>query len=369
MKLTALIGLAIFICIPSLALAATGEEHCAPATLPKASINTALSQLFATQYGPGWIGGDSTYSARLPDGRMVFTFSDTLVGTAKEDGTASITGMPRNSLLVGPLDALVPVYPGTQEAPQSFIPAREEGKWFWAFGTYVENDALLIFVNEFDAGNFFGRFTGKSGIAMIDIPEGKLPRFNRLILLPDAADTAWGRAVLEDGNYRYIYGMATKPGSDAFSGMKIARVPRGQGTQTELWHYWNGGEWQPNAQEAAVLPTTNELDGVMKMPAKLGKGYMAVSIPFGVFTDTVLQLSFACSPQGPWSAPATIYTLPEITGPQAYKNEIAYLPTVHPELGEAGRIIVSYNINTTDGFAAYKSNIHVYQPRFLTLSY
>lgn len=372
MKLGTFIELAILICISGLAQAATGEEHCPPATLPKASVNTALSQLFATQYGPGWIGGDSTYSARLPDGRMVFTFSDTLVGTAKEDGTASITGMPRNSLLVGSLDALVPVYSGTLEAPQSLIPAREAGKWFWAFAAYVENRELFIFVNEFDDGNIFGRFTGKSGIAVFDtsgdsVSKITLPRYKRLIPLPDDPHTAWGRAVLKEEGYTYIYG--TAPASDTFSGMKVARVPQGKSTQTKEWRYWNGKEWGSDAAEAVILPTTNELDGVMKMPAKLGKGYMAVSIPFGVFTDTVLQLSFACSPQGPWSAPATIYTLPEITGPQAYKNEIAYLPTIHPELGEAGRIIVSYNINTTDGFAAYKSNIHVYQPRFLTLEY
>lgn len=367
MKLKVMIWLALFICLQLPVYAS--EKQCAPATLPQVSVNADLSQRFATLYGPGWIGGDSTYSARLPDGRLVFVFSDTFIGTAEESGKASIIGMPRNSLLVGSLDALASVYSGTQEAPQSLIPAREGGKWFWAFATYVENNNLLVFVNEFDAGNVFGRFTGKSGIAVIDVPKGKTPQYNRVTLLPDDMHTAWGRAVLSEKGYRYVYGIAMNPASDAFSGMKIARIPDGKSTQMGQWQYWNGREWGKNAQDAAVVPTVNELDGVMKMPAKMGTGYMAVSIPAGVFTDTVFQLSFACSPQGPWSKPETVYTLPEITGPQAYKNEIAYLPTVHPELSEAGRIVVSYNINTTDGLAAYQNNIRIYQPRFLTLQY
>lgn len=367
MNITTLISIVIFSCISCLAPASANDKHCAPSTLPKASINKTLSEQFARLHGPGWIGGDSTYSTRLPDGRLVFVFSDTFIGTSKEDGKAFITGMPRNSLLVGLPGNLASIYSGTFDAPQSFIPAKEEGKWFWAFATYVENDALLVFVNEFDAGNVFGRFVGKSGIAVIDTPTGKLPSYNRMILLPDDMHTAWGRAVLKEEGYMYIYG--TVPASDTFSGMKIARVPHGKSTEIEQWRYWNGKDWSKNAQEAIVLPTTNELDGVMRMPEKMGKGYMAVSIPHGVFTDTVFQLSFACSPQGPWSMPVTVYTLPEITGPHAYKNEIAYLPTVHPELSEAGRIIVSYNINTTDGLVAYQNNIRVYQPRFLTLHY
>lgn len=49
---------------------------------------------------------------------------------------------------------------------------------------------------------------------------------------------------------------------------------------------------------------------------------------------------------GPWSAPAPVYTIPQIT---QYTDEIAYIPTFHPELSGAGGMVISYNINTTSG--------------------
>lgn len=358
-----------FIAVVSTMSLSAEANDCKPDKLPQASINHSWSKLFAGQAGPGWIGGDSTYSARLPDGRLAFVFSDTLIGTADQNGKSTLTGMPRNSMLVGSLEKLVPAYSGNYQAPKSLIPEPAKDKWFWAFATYVENGRQLVFVNEFDASNMFGHFTGTNAIAVMNVPEGELPQFSHLVPLPKDAKTAWGRAIVPDGNFVFVYGTNHDAASGAFHGMKIARIPKGKMVSVEAWQYWDGADWVSNSQNAIVVKTFNELDGVMKQPVRMGNGYMAVSIPFGVFDDTVLQLSFACNPQGPWSKPETIHTLPEITGPNAYKNEIAYLPTMHPELGDERSIIVSYNINTTDGFAAYKKNIHIYQPRFLTLKY
>ena len=50
--------------------------------------DTSLDSVFANQQGPGWIGGDATYSTALPNGQEAFAFSDTLVGTAQPSGTA-----------------------------------------------------------------------------------------------------------------------------------------------------------------------------------------------------------------------------------------------------------------------------------------
>lgn len=363
MKLRQVITAFLCMVVPAAAYAGT----CAPETLPEASVNALWSEAFAKQSGPGWIGGDSTYSTRLPDGRTVFVFSDTFIGTAKPDGTSAIKGMPHNSLLVGMADSLASVYSGTYDAPKSLIPERKTDTWFWAFATYIEKDKQLVFINEFDAGNVFGHFTGTSGMAVLDIPKGGVPQFSHTVLLPSDANTAWGRAILQEGEYLYAYGANSDPDKGTFYGMKVARIPQGKSTQTESWRYWNGEGWVDSLKNARTVYSGNELNGVMKQPAWMGKGYMAVSIPWGVFHDTVLQLSFACDPQGPWSKPETVYTLPEITGPQAYKNQIAYLPTFHPGLGDADTVVASYNINTTNGLKAYLDNIHIYQPRFLTL--
>src|SRR5690606_27792230 len=36
--------------------------------------------------GPGWIGGDSTYSVQLPQDRTLWLFSDSLIGTVDDGG-------------------------------------------------------------------------------------------------------------------------------------------------------------------------------------------------------------------------------------------------------------------------------------------
>ena len=39
--------------------------------------------MIASESGPGWIGGDATYSTELPNGQEAFVFSDTMIGTAR----------------------------------------------------------------------------------------------------------------------------------------------------------------------------------------------------------------------------------------------------------------------------------------------
>ena len=90
-------------------------------------------------------------------------------------------------------------------------------------------------------------------------------------------------------------------------------------------------------------------------------GFLAVSVPGSVLTDTTVDLS-ACSPAGPWSTPIPVYTIPQIT---EYSNEIAYMPTFHTEISSPGDLVVSYNIDTLNGLSASEQNVHDYQPQFL----
>jgi hypothetical protein len=95
-----------------------------------------------------------------------------------------------------------------------------------------------------------------------------------------------------------------------------------------------------------------------------GSGYVAVSIPVSFWDDTNVDLSYACSPAGPWSTPVPVYTIPQVS---QFPDEIAYIPTFHPELSGSG-LVISYNINSLDGLNALEQNIHLYQPQFLELN-
>ena len=203
------------------------QDDCAPTTTPTATPDATLDSLISSQYGPGWIGGDATYSTSLPSGEEAFDFSDTLVGTAQPSGTATIVGMPSNSELVGAIPNLFSVYGGTYGAPAPLIPDSAGRSWEVA-ATYMEGGNQLIFVNEFMtvSGSSFGDFTGRSGIATMNLSSGE-PAFDSLTLLPTDATTQWGNASMQNGGYDYIYGLDFNSSTNAFSGMKVARVPWG----------------------------------------------------------------------------------------------------------------------------------------------
>jgi hypothetical protein len=338
-----------------------------PAILPHAATDASLTDLFSSQVGPGWVGGDSTYSTKLPDGRIAFVFSDTLIGTAQADGAASFTGMAHSSELVGALPNLVPDYGGTYNAPQALIPDTHNSSGIWETGaTYTQGNDQMIFVNEYTGptGILTLRYTGQSGIAVMSVAGNSLPTPSSVTLLPVDPITTWGSAVVLSGGYMYVYGADPDPANHyAVSSMKVARMAIGQSTDVAAWTYWNGSQWVAGESNAAVVPTVNNLTGVEADPD--GKGFIGVSVPSGLFHDTTVDLSYASSPAGPWSAPQPVYTIPEI---KQYANEMAYFPTFHPELAARDQLVVSYNIDTTIGYSVLLHDIHSYQPVFLAIS-
>ena len=339
---------------------------CQPTVEPSVSVDSTLDSLFSGQTGPGWIGGDATYSTTLPGGAESFVFSDTLVGTVQTNGTATLTGMPHNSELVGALPNLSADFGGTSGAPQTLIPnSAGDGDSWQISSTYVEDGRQLVFVNQFApvSGSLFDSYTGQSGIAVLSLPAGGMPSYTSVTPVPTDPYTQWGIATFTSDGYMYIYGSDINFAANAFYGMKVARVPVGESLNTNKWTYWNGNQWVAGEANAVPVVTSDVLTGVLAQNG--GSGFVAVSVPGGVYDDSTVDLSYACSPQGPWSSPQAVYTIPEV---YQYQDEIAYIPTVHPELSEAGTLVISYNVNSTIGLSALEQNVHLYQPRFLQLS-
>jgi hypothetical protein len=337
---------------------------CAPATTPTARVDVPLDRVFSDRLGPGWIGGDATYSTKLPNGQEAFMFSDTLIGTATPKGSGRFT-TTHNSELYGPLHDLKNNYSGSLTSPQSLIPDdRENGDQWQVASSYVEHGKQLVFVNEFaPRAGPFDRYTGRSGVAVLSLPSAGPPAFQSIVDLSDDPQTQWGNAALRSGSYTYVYGTAGTTSGAKPGGMRLARVPRGHSLIPDDWRYWDGSAWVANEARAAVVATRNELTGVMGQRNR--KGYEAVSIPSSLISDGTVDLSYACAPQGPWSQPIAVYSIPHIAG---LPHQVSYIPTFHPELSAQGNIVVSYNVDTTDGLLPLRRNVHGYQPRFLQLS-
>jgi hypothetical protein len=345
---------------------ASQGSDCQPTTLPTASADSSLDSVVSGQAGPGWIGGDATYSTQLPNGQEAFVFSDTLIGTAQASGQAALSGFIHNSELTGSLPALSGDFGGTSNAPQTLIQdTLDPGDQWQVAATYVEHGNQLVYVNEFAPvpGSFFDHYNGRSGIAVMSLSAGGAPTLGSVTLIPTDLNTQWGNAAMQAGGFTYVYGSDIDPSSLAFYGMKVARVPVGESLNTNDWQYWNGAAWVSGEVNAVPVATPEVLTGVTVQQS--GNGYIAVSVPGGVYDDKTVDLSYACSPIGPWSAPTPIYAIPQVA---QYHDEIAYMPTFHPELSSQGGLVISYNLDTTDGLPALEQDVHEYQPQFLQLS-
>src|SRR4051812_22896963 len=73
-----------------------------PSAAPAQPVVAArLTAGFASMNGAGWTGGDAAWSARLPDGRDVWLFGDTMLGGVQSSGRRDPrTPMVRNSIVV-----------------------------------------------------------------------------------------------------------------------------------------------------------------------------------------------------------------------------------------------------------------------------
>ena len=340
------------------------SSDCAPTTFPTATPDTALDSVFGTQQGPGWLAGDATYSTALPDGQEGFVFSDTLVGSAKADGLAALTGVAHNSEMSGTMPDLSGDLRGTVSTPKPLIPdADGNGDSWQVAATSMENGDQLVFVNEFAAveGSLFDTYTGRSGIAVMSLSSGQ-PKLQSIDLLPTDADTQWGNAMTQSGGYDYIYGMSMNFTTDVFYGMKVARVPVGDSLDNTLWTYWNGGAWVPGESNATAAPGLPLVDGVI--PLRNGSGFMAVGVGGSAGQPMTIGLTFSCSATGPWSPSKSVYTIPETT---KYPDEYAYIATFHPELSGNG-LVTSYNVDSLDGLSALERDDHQYQPQFVVIA-
>ena len=303
---------------------------CAPSTPPTATVDTALDSVFANQQGPGWLGGDATYSTALPNGDEAFVFSDTLVGTAQANGRSSLTGVPHNSEMTGRLPNLGVDLNGTESSPQTLIPDQDRPGDSWQVAsTYMENGNQLVFVNEFAPvrGSLFDNYTGRSGIAVMSLGSGR-PILSSMTFVPTDPNTQWGSAMTQNAGYDYIYGLSMNTTSNIHYGMKVARVPVGESLDTGAWTYWNGFGWVAGESNGVDPPRFPLLNGVI--PLQGARGYMGVAIAGSAGHTMKVALTFSCSPTGPWSSPLDVYSIPQTTD---YPDELAYIATFHPELG------------------------------------
>ena len=177
-------------------------------------------------------------------------------------------------------------------------------------------------------------------------------------------DLSFGTALLQKGNYIYIYGNQSNPGQlYATRSMVVARVPSSKLTDFSQWRFYHRGSWVKDVKQATELfeDAAPEYQ-VSYLPAL--KQYVTVFTELGMSKN--IQMRISPAPIGPWSPATTIYVCPEVSWNTTY---FCYAAKGHTSIATApNELIVTYAVNSFD-FWQMVSDSRIYFPRYLRLTF
>lgn len=303
-----------------------------------------------------WSGADGTYSVPLPDGRVAWLFSDTFLGPVNADGSRPPNARFLHNSMVAQNGSILTTIVGP-DASTLIVPPDHAG-FYWMGDGLVENGELLVFVDRFVAAPIPYAFQqAGTDVARFSLPSLQLRGVTRMpfAFAPGrgAIPVSYGAAILKSGGYDYIFGVADPHiGKDLY----VARVPTGH-LLDRGWEYWAIDTWSaiPALASSIASGVANELS-----VSATGDHFTLVTQKNSIGKS--IMLATASRPQGPWSAPRNVFDTPESNG-----SLITYNAKAHEELSPPGKLIVSYNVNSTVAGGVY-ANANNYRPRFVEIS-
>lgn len=386
--MTLVLGAALVTGLPDDGDRRRNAGDCVPRTVGSWSADAGLTAEFA-RYGDDaartddWTGGDGTHSVRLPDGRLLWLFSDTYLGRvhrppnpageshAWRDTTAPLV---RNSGVLmrdGRLAATLP-------APLFPDPAPD--RWRWPVAARVEPRSpgaaervvrVLLWVRTAGQPPWIYGVPTATEVATLTLPDLRLesvvPVLDQRQVPDPSRRVLFGTTLVEEDGWTYVFGGDDgRPASRPASHMYAARVPEGALADPAAWEYWNGSAWQTRARPRPVLGDERRKGvGSAFSVVRVEGTYLLFTMAAGAEGLTTVASYWACSPTGPWHGPAGRFRTELPRGGTA-----AYNPQAHPELSDGGRLVLSYDVNwlETAGAAVMLSrNVSLYRPRFVTV--
>ncbi|MEV0157656.1 fibronectin type III domain-containing protein [Micromonospora sp. NPDC050686] len=316
---------------------------------------TALFDAYGDTSGR-WSGADRTASVRLPDGRLLWLFSDTFLGPVGADGSRPRTApFIHNSAVVQRSDQLVEtVHGGTADDPRPLVPAIEPDEFHWIGDAQVAGDTLQVLVNRYrrtGASPLDHRLLG-TALATFALP-ALTPTGIRPLPLDDRV--SWGSEVLRDGDHTYVYG------TEAAGEAKFAHVARVRGDDLGgPWEFWTGRDWSTDDDASArVLSGVGTSYGVQRVAG----GYVLVTHENNLVFSAELVAYPADSPVGPFRGPDYLHTAPETAD-----GHLVYDADLHPASARPGKLLISYNVNDVDDAVTY-ADAGLYRPRFVEVDW
>jgi hypothetical protein len=320
---------------------------------------------------------------RLPDGRVLWLFSDTYLGAVRPPPNPM--GEPhswrgpdapfvRNSAVImgrsGRIERTVaaPLFPDTGA-----------GEWRWPVAARVEPRSpgsheqvvrVLLWTRTAGTGPYIYGVPTATEMATLSLPDLRLEGVTQILDQRQVRDPArrvlFGTTVVDDAEWTYVFG-----GDDGQSPVHrayVARVPQGRLGTPRAWEFWDGKRWGAGARAAPVLGDGRRRGVGSAFTVVRDSGtYVLFTMAAGSAGLTTVTSYWACSPTGPWHGPAKGFAPPLPDGTVA-----AYNPQAHPALSGGGRLVLSYDVNWLDAAPAtaqahLSRNVSLYRPRFVSL--
>ena len=323
----------------------------------RVTVNRQLQDLFYN-YGDsssGWTGGDATYSVPLPDGSILWLFSDTFVGPVKNGYRPDMpmTKMINNCLVLQRGDKLSTIMGGDHENPRSFL-YPDGDTWYWIGPGYFNGKSIEIIASEFRK-----KGEGIFGFEELGLYAYEVDPWNfstiRKKSLPWIRGTSFYSWILEEGNFLYVYGVKD-------NSMVLSRI-RGK-TIFSNFEFYSEGKWTDRIEDSTkILKNVSHSYSVMRYL----DGFIILTINSDKENPGLIRIYLGKEPYGPFDKHFDLYRTPELS---TYPNNsdygiITYNALLHPELSTVNNLLVTYNVNGSGKLAL--NDVSVYRPRFLNV--
>ncbi len=353
----------------------------------------------------GWTGGDAAGSVDLGNGRTLWMFADSWIGGVAEGKHAPGSHMINNAIAVHDSSFLgncrVPRYkdisfywgPADKKGKPTawIIPEIEPEKtWYWFNGSGVVipspegQNRLVMFLfklttrgEEGSAWNFQGigsamaivdNFTvppDKWKVRQVEIPYGagfSSQPGDSLVRITNWGVSTWlpeGGIENESERRLYIYGIDDTNPWDKH--LLLARVKPEDIEKLDMWEYYAGEkEWSSGMDDAISIAGGMVSELSVDEYSENGKMTLILTQSEPMFGKRILVRT-ASNPEGPWSDPEPVYTVP---GLDRGKDYFTYAAKGHLHLSCNGELLISYIINS-NSFWDMAGDASIYRPRFV----
>jgi len=300
----------------------------------------------------GWIGGDGAYSVPLANDKVLWLFSDTLLGTIKNGKRADVK-MVNNTIGIqndrGERAKLTFAVRKTAGQPKAILAPPDGKGWFWLHAGIAVNDCLFVFAPRIESNGkngAFGFMQVGQWLATVSNPDADPSEWKaayaKVPCVEFAAERSisFGAAVLRAGEFIYVYGYEEKPAKPLpIRKLLIARAPADKLADFKSWRFFGGGEWNAGVKDAKPMVSGLATEFSVSFVPGLQK-YALVYTENGIGDRIVGR--FGESPVGPWSEPLLLYRCPEM---HVNKKVFSYAAKAHPFLSGESELMISYCVN------------------------